>query len=153
MKIFVDADACPNEIKQLVFDVSRRTKIEAVFVSNKQIKVPLSPFIKSIVVILDNDAADNEIVRLAKEKDVCVTSDIPLASFLIKKECFVLSPFGELFTEENIRAKLNTRDFMDSLRGSGINTKGGSPFSVKNKHLFSNNLDKIIVQYLNSLKK
>jgi hypothetical protein len=153
MKIFVDADACPKEIKQLVFDVSRRTKIECFFVSNRQMKVPVSPFIKTIVVAEDNDAADNEIVRLAEKGDVCVTSDIPLASFLIEKNCFVLSPFGEFFTEENIRSKLNTRDFMDSLRGSGITTKGGSPFSVKNKHLFSNNLDRIVTKYLNSLKR
>ncbi|MDY0132979.1 MAG: YaiI/YqxD family protein [Desulforegulaceae bacterium] len=153
MKIFVDADACPKEIKQFIFDVSRRTKIKSAFVSNKPIKVPLSPHIETIVVTADNDAADNEIVKLAKEKDLCVTSDIPLASFLIEKECFVLSPFGELFTKENIKAKLNTRDFMDSLRGSGINPKGSPPFSVKNKHLFSNNFDKIIVRYLNSLKK
>ncbi|MCB9480365.1 MAG: YaiI/YqxD family protein [Desulfobacteraceae bacterium] len=153
MKIFVDGDACPNEIKQLVFDVSRRTKIKSVFVSNKQIKVPVSPFIETIIVAKENDAADNEIVKLAQKEDICVTSDIPLASFLIEKNCFVLSPFGELFTEENIRSKLNTRDFMDSLRGSGIMTKGGSPFSVKNKHLFSNNLDKIITRYLNRQKK
>jgi uncharacterized protein YaiI (UPF0178 family) len=153
MKIFVDADACPKEIKQFVFDVSRRTKIKSLFVSNKHIKVPVSPFIESIVVAKENDAADNEIVRLAQKNDICVTSDIPLASFLIEKNCFVLSPFGELFTQENIKSKLNTRDFMDSLRGSGIITKGGSPFSVKNKNLFSNNLDRIVTKYLNTLKK
>ena len=148
MKIWMDGDACPGVIKEILYRASQRTQTELICVSNKYFKIPKSKFIKFIVVESSSDAADERIVDDMESGDLVVTADIPLASNVIVKGGLALNPRGELYTTENIKAKLHMRDFMDSLRGSGIETGGAPPFSVKNREAFANNLDRILTKYL-----
>ena len=120
MKIWIDADACPVAIKEILFRAAERTGIHLTLVANQRIAVPRSRLIKSIQVASGYDAADNEIVKNADAGDLVITSDIPLAAEIIEKQAIALSPRGELYTADNIKNRLTMRDFMDSLRGSGI---------------------------------
>lgn len=148
MNIWVDADACPVAIKEILFRAADRTGIMVTLVANRYLKVPRSRFIKTLIVDQGSDVADNEIVKEMKTGDLVITADIPLASEVIEKKGIALNPRGELYSTENIKARLNMRDFMDSLRGSGIDTGGPPPMGNKEKQNFANNLDKIIVKYL-----
>jgi hypothetical protein len=144
MKIWVDADACPAVIKDILFRAANRTGIVTTLVANQPMQVPPSPFIRTIQVASGFDVADNEIVRRLEAGDLVVTADIPLAAEVIGKDGHALNPRGELYTKENIRARLNIRDFMDTLRASGINTGGPPPISQRDRQQFANSLDRFL---------
>lgn len=146
MKIWVDADACPVVIKEILFRAAERTQTTVILVANQYIKTPPSKFISHIQVPAGFDVADNEIVKRSEEGDLVVTSDIPLADEVVSKGCLALSPRGELFTEENVKSKLNIRDFMETLRSSGIQTGGPSALTVGDRQNFGNQLDKWLVK-------
>lgn len=142
MKIWVDADACPAVIKEILFRAANRTGTPVTLIANQKLKIPRSKYIFSIQVSSGFDIADNEIVKRAKRGDLVITNDIPLADEVLKSGCQALSPRGELFTSENIKARLNIRDFMDTLRSSGIQTGGPSSLSQGDRKSFADQLDK-----------
>lgn len=147
MKIWVDADACPVVIKDILFRAAQRTGVHTTLVANQPIRIPPSPCIKMLQVTSGFDVADNEIVKRLNAGDLVITSDIPLAAEVIEKEGLALSPRGELYTTENIRARLNMRDFMDTLRSSGINTGGPPTLSQRDRQAFANHLDTLLARY------
>lgn len=140
--IWVDADACPVVIKEVLFRAANRTQVITTLVANQFIKTPPSKYIKTIQVEKGFDIADNKIVQLAQVGDLVITSDIPLADEVITKGAVALSPRGELFTPENIKSRLNIRDFMDTLRASGIQTGGPAALSQAERQQFANCLDR-----------
>lgn len=146
MKIWVDADACPVVIKEILFRAAKRTETEMTLVANQPLSVPPSPMIKTIQVSSGFDVADNEIVRRSNVGDLVITADIPLAAEIIEKGGHALNPRGELYTKENIKARLNMRDFMDTLRGSGIQTGGPKEFSQSDRQAFANALDRLLAK-------
>ena len=141
MTIWVDADACPTLIKEILFRAAERTQIPLVLIANQAVHVPPSRVISAIRVPRGFDVADNEIVRRVIAGDLVITSDIPLADEVIKAGCEALNPRGERYTTENIRARLNMRDFMETLRASGIPTGGPPPLSQSDRQAFANQLD------------
>ena len=146
MKIWVDADACPVVIKDILYRAAKRTSTLTTLVANQHLNTPPSPFIKSMRVAAGFDVADNEIVRLCEAGDLIITSDIPLASDAIDKGAFALSPRGEFFSKENIRERLNMRDFLDTMRSSGIQTGGPAALDHRDRQAFANQLDKFLAQ-------
>jgi len=146
MKIWVDADACPVAIKEILFRTAIRTQTTVMLVANQSLKVPPSPYIKSIQVLKGFDVADNEIIRQSQNGDLVITSDIPLADDVIKKGALALSPRGDLFSKDNIKARLNMRDFLDTMRASGVDTGGPSPLTDKDNKKFADSLDRILTQ-------
>jgi uncharacterized protein len=146
MKIWVDADACPVVIKDILFKAANRAKIMTTLIANHYIQIPPSPFIKFVQVQNGFDIADDEIVKRVQESDLVITSDIPLADEVITKLAQALSPRGELYSKENIKSRLNIRDFMDTMRASGIHAGGPSALSQKDRQNFANHLDRIINQ-------
>jgi len=148
MKIWVDADACPVEIKAILFKAANRTGVQLTLVANKPLRIPSSRFIKFFQVSSGFDVADDEIVARQNVGDLVITGDIPLASKVVEKGGFALNPRGELYTTENIRDRLSTRDFMDSLRSSGVETGGPSALSKRDKQSFANHLDKLLRKYV-----
>ena len=146
MKIWVDADACPVVIKEILFRAAERTQTELTLVANQPIRVPGSKYIRSMQVASGFDVADDEIVRRAESGDLVITGDIPLAAEVIEKGCVVLNTRGEKLTEDNIRARLNMRDFMDTLRASGIESGGPSALSQSDRQEFANKLDSWLAQ-------
>jgi uncharacterized protein YaiI (UPF0178 family) len=143
-QIWVDADACPKVIKEILFRVADRVGMTLTLVANQPLNTPRSRNIRSIQVAAGFDVADNHIVQQAEKGDLVITADIPLAAEVIAKGCLALNPRGELYTEENIRQRLNMRDFMDTLRSSGVDTGGPSSFSQKDRQAFANQLDRLI---------
>ncbi|XQW85179.1 YaiI/YqxD family protein [Thalassotalea piscium] len=141
MKIWVDADACPVVIKEILFRAADRTQTEITLVANHTIRIPPSKYIKFQQVTSGFDVADNEIVKQCSADDLVITSDIPLAAEVVEKGATALNPRGELYTESNIKQRLNMRDFMDTLRSSGIQTGGVPPISQSDRQSFANNLD------------
>ncbi len=141
MKIWVDADACPVVIKEILFRAAERTGVQVTLVANQQINIPRSQYINFVHVGQGFDVADNEIVKRLEAGDLVVTSDIPLAAEVIEKGGCALSPRGELYTTSNIRARLNMRDFMESLRSSGIDTGGPATLNQNDRQSFANHLD------------
>ncbi|MGM0419051.1 MAG: YaiI/YqxD family protein [Thermodesulfobacteriota bacterium] len=152
MNIWVDADACPVVIKEILFRAADRTGIIVTLVANKFIKVPRSKYIKTLQVGQGFDKADDEIINQMSQGDLIITADIPLASEVIENKGIALNPRGLLYSEDNIKEKLNMRDFMETLRAGGIDTKGPPVLGEREKQKFANNLDKIIVNYQKSLK-
>jgi len=144
MKIWIDADACPVAIKEILFRAAERTGIHLTLIANQRIAVPRSRLIKSIQVASGYDAADNEIVKNSSPGDLVITSDIPLAAEIIEKQAIALSPRGELYTADNIKNRLTMRDFMDSLRSSGIDTGGPPPLNQGDRKTFADQLDKLL---------
>ena len=148
MKIYVDADACPTVIKDILYRLSQRTGIEVILVANQPLSVPRIPSVRSIQVSQGFDVADNHIVELAEVDDLVITADIPLAAEVIDKGAKALNPRGELYTKSNIRARLNMRDFMDSMRSSGVQVGGGPPpLSQRDRMDFANALDSYIAKF------
>jgi len=147
MRIWVDADACPVVIKDILFRAAERTGVQLALVANQPVRIPPSRYIKFIQVASGFDVADNEIVKRLGAGDLVITSDIPLAAEVIDKGAVALNPRGELYTVDNIRARLNMRDFMDTLRGSGIDTGGPPALSQADRQSFANHLDKILTRY------
>ncbi|MDT8319671.1 MAG: YaiI/YqxD family protein [Xanthomonadales bacterium] len=142
--IWVDADACPKVIKEILFRAAERVGVPLTLVANQPIDVPRSPLISSVRVAGGFDVADNYIVQQAAPGDLVITADIPLAAELIAKSCRALNPRGELYTENNIRQRLNMRDFMDTLRGSGMDTGGPPAFSQADRKAFADQLDRLL---------
>ena len=148
MTIWIDGDACPVVIKNIIFRAAERTGIAVKIVANQYMKLPKLPSLEFIKVEAGFDMADTEIVRLIKKNDLVITADIPLAAEILKKAAMALNPRGELYTIENIGLLLNMRDFMDTLRSSGVTTGGPDPMVQKHRKAFADNFDKIISKYL-----
>jgi uncharacterized protein YaiI (UPF0178 family) len=146
MKIWVDADACPVVIKDILFRAAERTGVQLTLVANQPVRIPPSRYIKFLQVASGFDVADNEIVKRLESGDLVITSDIPLAADVIEKGGYALSPRGELYSTENIRARLNIRDFMDTLRASGINTGGPPALSKSDRKSFADHLDSLLAR-------
>lgn len=147
MKIWVDADACPVVIKEILFRAADRTATETILVANHAMRIPPSKYISRMQVSSGFDVADNEIVKRAEAGDLVITGDIPLASEVIDKGAQALNPRGELYTPDNIRSRLNVRDFMETMRSSGVEMGGGPPpLSQTDRQNFANNLDRILAQ-------
>ncbi|MBT8139514.1 MAG: YaiI/YqxD family protein [Gammaproteobacteria bacterium] len=142
MKIWVDADACPVVIKDILFRAAERTGTQLTLVANQFMQTPRSRFISSVQVGAGFDVADNEIVKRSAEGDLVITSDIPLADEVLSKGAVALSPRGELFTAENIKSRLNIRDFMETMRASGVQTGGPPAMGANDKQAFANQLDR-----------
>ena len=147
MKIWVDADACPVVIKDILYRAAERTGVQLTLVANQPVRIPRSRYIKFIQVASGFDVADNEIVKRLDAGDLVITGDIPLAAEVIEKGGYALNPRGELYTANNIRARLNMRDFMDTLRASGIDTGGPSALSQSDRKSFANHLDKLLTMH------
>ena len=146
MKIWVDADACPKVIRETIVRAAERTGVECTFIANHVVPVPKRNNIHSIQVPSGFDIADNEIVKRTEAGDLVITSDIPLADEVITKEAIALTPRGELLTASNIKARLNMRDFFDTLRASGVETGGPSALSNTDKKAFADELDKALAR-------
>ncbi|WPC73363.1 YaiI/YqxD family protein [Vibrio porteresiae] len=146
MKIWVDADACPKVIRETLVRAAERTNFETTFVANHLVPVPKRANIRTLQVMSGFDVADNEIVVRVEAGDLVITSDIPLAADVIAKGAHALSPRGELFTKENIGGRLNIRDFMDTMRSSGIQTGGPAALSQTERREFASHLDRIIAR-------
>jgi len=144
MKIWVDADACPAVIKEILFRASERTGTQLTLVANQPIRIPRSQTIRFLQVTSGFDVADNEIVKRVTAGDLVITNDIPLASEVIEKGAHALSPRGELYSADNIKSRLNMRDFMETLRASGINTGGPPALSQSDRKAFADQLDKLL---------
>ncbi len=147
MKIWVDADACPVVIKEILFRAAEREKIMVVLVANQSMSHPSSDYIRSVQVGRGFDVADNEIVRSMEAGDLVITSDIPLAAEVIEKDGHALTPRGERYTKSNIQSRLTMRDFMDTLRGSGEHSGGPPPMNSADRREFGNELDGFITQH------
>jgi uncharacterized protein YaiI (UPF0178 family) len=145
-QIWVDADACPKVIKEILFRAADRVNVPVILVANQPIQVPRSRHIRSIQVALGFDVADNYIVQQLETGDLVITADIPLAAEVIAKGGLALNPRGELYTEDNIRQRLNMRDFMDALRSSGVDTGGPASFSQADRQAFANQLDRLLAR-------
>jgi hypothetical protein len=143
-QIWVDADACPKVIKEILYRAADRASIPVTLVANQALQVPGSLYIKSVQVAGGFDVADNYIVQQVKEDELVITADIPLAAEVIDKGGLALNPRGELYTTENIRQRLNMRDFMDTMRGSGMDTGGPPPLSQADRMAFANQLDRLL---------
>lgn len=146
MKIWVDADACPGVVKDILFRAANRTGTPLTLVANQHVRIPPSEFIRIIQVGSGFDVADNEIVKRVEPGDLVITADIPLAAEVIDKGGHALNPRGELYTTENIKQRLNMRDFMDTLRASGINTGGPAAMSQRDRQAFANSLDRFLAR-------
>lgn len=146
MQIWVDADACPRVIKDILFRAAERWQIHVILVANQLIAVPRSAYIRAVQVPHGFDVADNEIVQRAEVGDLVITADIPLAAEVIEKGAIALNPRGERYSPENIRERLNMRDFMDTLRASGIESGGPAAFSQADRQAFAAQLDRLLAQ-------
>lgn len=146
MQIWVDADACPVVIKEILFRAAERTHILATFVANKLLYVPPSPYLKAMQVAKGFDVADNVIVAALAAGDLVITADIPLAAQVIEKGGHALNPRGEFYSVENIRERLAMRDFMESLRASGVETQGPSALQSSDRHAFAKQLDQFLAR-------
>ena len=149
MKIWVDADACPVVVKEILFKAAVRTSVQLTLVANQPLSKPSEPNISTLQVPRGFDVADDEIVKRVEAGDLVITSDIPLAAEVIDKGAHALSRRGEMLTTENIRARLNMRDFLDTMRASGVDTGGGpSAFSQRDKQSFANQLDRFLTKHI-----
>ncbi|WP_045369595.1 YaiI/YqxD family protein [Vibrio campbellii] len=146
MRLWVDADACPKVIRETIVRAAERTGVECTFVANHVVPVPKRANIHSLQVPAGFDIADNEIVRRVEANDLVITSDIPLADEVISKGAQALSSRGELYTKDTIKARLNIRDFMDTMRSSGIQTGGPAALSQTERREFANHLDRILAK-------
>ena len=144
MQILVDADACPNVIKEILFRAANRTQITLICVANQIVRIPFSAFIKKILVPTGFDVADNYIIQHMQEKDLVITADIPLADAVIEKGGVALNPRGELYSPSNIKHRLAMRNLNETLRSSGIMTSGPIQIGKKEIQLFSNSLDRFL---------
>lgn len=146
MNIWVDADACPGVIKDILYRAAERLKIPTTLVANQMLRTPPSPWIRALQVPGGFDVADNEIVARVSAEDLVITADIPLAAAVLDKGGHVLDPRGERYSADNIRERLSLRGFMDELRSSGVDTGGPPPFSHADRQNFANALDRLLLQ-------
>ena len=149
MRLWVDADAAPRDVKEIVFRAAARLEIEAVLVANRRLPTPLSNrFVSAVQVEGGPDVADRHIAEHAQGGDVAITADIPLAAALVEKQVAVIDPRGEEYTADNIGERLTVRDFMDQLRGSGVETGGAAPYGAREKQAFAATLDRVLARAL-----
>ena len=147
MKIWVDADACPREVRQILIKAARRTEVPVVFVGNHNLDVPSSPLFEMRVVKPGADEADKEIARCVEEHDLVITADIPLAAIVCEKGADALDPRGDHYTDEDVRTRLSTRDFMEDMRSAGWVSGGPKSYGDKEKRAFASVLDRILTRY------
>jgi len=147
MKIWVDADACPVVIKDILFKAAERTRINMTLVANHSMRIPPSHYINFLQVSSGFDVADNEIVQRLDMGDLVITADIPLAAEVIEKGGHALNPRGEMYTSSNIKARLSMRDFMEELRSTGVQTGGPSALNQADRQKFANNLDSFLTRH------
>lgn len=150
MRIWVDADACPLVIKEILFRAAERMRVPLTLVANQPLRIPPSPWIQAVQVPAGFDVADDRIAQQVQAGDLVVTADIPLAAAVLQKGGRALNPRGELYTPENIRERLGMRNFLDELRGSGVNTGGPASFSQGDRQAFANQLDRLLTRYASS---
>lgn len=148
MQIWVDADACPNVIKEILFRAAQKRELPLILVANQYIQVPPSPFIKTIQVAQGFDVADNYIAQQVAVGDIVVTADIPLAADIVEKNAYGINPRGELYTEQNIRQKLTMRNFMEEMRNTGQASGGPPPLDQRDRQAFANTLDRLLARAL-----
>ncbi len=146
MQIWVDADACPRVIRDILFRAAQRAQIHTTLVANQLIPTPPSPWLHSVRVASGFDIADNYIVQQTAPADLVITADIPLAAEVVEKGAQALNPRGELYTLESIRQRLNMRDFMETLRASGVQTGGPATLTHTDRQAFANQLDRLLAQ-------
>ena len=147
MQIWVDADACPKVIKEILYRAAERVEISLNLVANRPLYIPRSPYLRVIQVPLGFDEADRRIVELMRTGDLVVTGDIPLAAAVVEKGGYVLGPRGEQFTEDNIQERLAMRNLMDQLRSTGLDTGGPAALSKSDRQAFANGLDQILTRH------
>lgn len=148
MQIWVDADACPVVIKEIIFRAAKRLQISTTLVANQMLRTPPSRFIRAIQVPSGFDVADAHIVEQLAAGDLVITADIPLASLVIERGAYALNPRGELYTTANIQEILTMRNFMDELRGAGVETGGPAAFSLADRQSFANQLDRFLAKHM-----
>ncbi|MBI1906225.1 MAG: YaiI/YqxD family protein [Rhodocyclales bacterium] len=146
MKIWVDADACPAVIKEILFRAANRVQVPLTLIANQMLRVPPSPWIRALQVPSGFDVADQRIVEEAEAGDLVITADIPLAAQVIAKGARVLDPRGELLDANNIEERLTMRNFLDTLRGTGVETGGPAAFSAADRQTFANRLDGLLAK-------
>jgi len=146
MQLWVDADACPGVIKDILFRVAERTKLPLTLVANRLLRVPPSPYIRARQVPMGFGVADRHIMDEVAAGDLVITADIPLAAALIEKGAFALSPRGEFYSTENIRERLGMRDFMEGLRGAGVDISGPATLSQADRQAFARELDRFLAR-------
>jgi uncharacterized protein len=147
MKIWVDADACPVVIKEILFRAAERARVQVTLVANQPVRVPPSRFVRMVQVASGFDVADNEIVARLEPGDLVITGDIPLAAEVIGKGGHALNPRGELYSADTIRSRLDIRDFMETLRSSGIDTGGPAALTQRDRQAFANHLDRFLTRH------
>jgi uncharacterized protein YaiI (UPF0178 family) len=146
MQIWVDADACPGVIKEILFRAAQRTRIMTTLVANQMLRVPPSPYIRARQVPAGFDVADQRIVQDVQPGDLVITADIPLAALVIERQAHALNPRGEFYTPENISERLTMRNFMEELRGSGVDISGPAAFSHSDRQAFAAQLDRFLAR-------
>lgn len=151
MKIWVDADAAPRDVKEIVYRAALRLELETILVANQPLGTPRhNDYVSAVLVRGGPDVADRHIVAHAAEGDLAITADIPLAADLVEKGVLVLDPRGEVYTAENVRHRLSIRDFMENLRGAGVETGGSKPYGNRDKQAFASALDRLLTAALRS---
>ena len=146
MHIWVDADACPVVIKEILFRAAERLKLPLTLVANRLLRVPPSPHIRALQVPMGFDVADNHIAQGVTAGDLVITADIPLAAVLVEKGVFVISPRGELYSSENIRERLAMRDLMEGMHGAGVDISGPATLSQADRQAFAKQLDRLLAR-------
>jgi len=147
--IWVDADACPKVVKEILYRAAERLRVHTTFVANGRLSIPRSPFLNFILVDAGSDVADQEIIRRMRADDLVITADIPLAAEVIEQDGFAINPRGQLYTRSNVQSALSVRNFMDDLRGAGTITGGPAVFSQSDRMAFANQLDRFLTRHLN----
>lgn len=150
MQIWVDADACPGVIKEIIFRAAERLKVSTTLVANQMLRTPPSRYIRAIQVASGFDVADAHIIEQVQVGDLVITADIPLASAIIERQAHALNPRGELYTTANIQERLTMRNFMDELRSAGVDTGGPPAFSQADRQAFANQLDRFLAKNIAS---
>ena len=146
MHIWVDADACPLAIKEILYRAAERAQVPMTLVANKPLGVPRSPWIRALQVARGFDVADNEIAKRVEQGDLVITADVPLAADVVARGGHAINPRGELYTPENIRERLATRDFLEKLRETGVQTGGPAPLDLTDRKRFADQLDRLLTR-------
>jgi hypothetical protein len=147
VQIWVDADACPQVIKEILFRAAERAQVLTTLVANTPLRIPDSPFIRSVRVAKGFDGADHRIVQQVQPGDLVITADIPLAAEVITRGAHALDPRGELYSEDNVRERLAIRNLMQELRSTGALIGGPAPFGHSDRQLFANHLDRFLTRH------
>jgi len=149
MRLWIDADAAPRDAKEIVYRAARRLEVDTVLVANQRLQVPPgNRFVSAVRVDGGPDVADRHIADGSEPGDVAITADIPLAAALVEKGVYVIDPRGEEYTPENVAERLSVRDFMDGLRGAGVETGGAGPYGARERHAFAAALDRVLTRIL-----